>query len=83
MLHAYGNGSTVAELLDHAVVLERHDNETNVARVPAIAGCHAVGVTSDEAKMELESVFQMIVEEYAEEGRTLPLRQADGCFTRS
>ena len=60
------------ELNDYTVVTKPDDNGTFVADVPAIPGCHAVGKTTDEARAELAHVFAMIVEEYAEEGRTLP-----------
>ncbi|MBI4574251.1 MAG: type II toxin-antitoxin system HicB family antitoxin [candidate division NC10 bacterium] len=59
-------------LNEYTVVTKPDDNGTFVAYVPAIPGCHAVGGTPDEARAELVSVFSMIVEEYAEEGRTLP-----------
>jgi predicted RNase H-like HicB family nuclease len=59
-------------LNDYTVVTRPDDNGTFVAYVPAIAGCHAVGKTPDEARAELVNVFSMIVEEYAEEGRSLP-----------
>jgi len=73
----------VARLHDYTVVMKPDDNGTYVAYVPAIPGCHAVGTTPDEARTELANVFEMIVEEYAELGVTLPPRLADGCFTRS
>jgi predicted RNase H-like HicB family nuclease len=60
------------ELHEYTVVTKPDDNGTFVAYVPAIPGCHAVGKTPDEARAELANVFSMIVEEYAEEGRTLP-----------
>ena len=59
-------------LHDYTVVIRPDDNGTYVAYVPAIAGCHAVGNTPEDAKAELADVFGMIVEEYAEEGRPLP-----------
>jgi len=43
-----------------------------VAEVPAIAGCYALIPTREEALRELESVFQMIAEEYWQEGKPLP-----------
>ncbi|PAX53219.1 type II toxin-antitoxin system HicB family antitoxin [Brunnivagina elsteri] len=48
------------------------DNGTFVAYVPAIPGCHAWGQTLDEARAEIANVFEMIKEEYADEGRSLP-----------
>ena len=53
-------------------VVRPDDNGTFVAYLPAIAGCHAIGDTPAEAEAELENVFRMIVEEYAEQGRPLP-----------
>ena len=60
------------DLKDYTVVTRPDDNGTFVAYVPAIPGCHAVGESPDEARAELANVFEMIVEEYAEEGRALP-----------
>lgn len=59
-------------LSEYTVVTKPDDNGTFVAYVPAIPGCHAVGKAPDEARAELANVFSMIVEEYAEEGRSLP-----------
>ena len=59
-------------LHDYTVVTKPDDNGTYVAYVPAIPGCHAMGKTSEEANAELAGVFDMIVEEYREEGRPLP-----------
>lgn len=54
-------------LENYTVVLRPDDNGTFVAYVPAIAGCHAWGKTSEEAQAELTQVFEMIREEYQEE----------------
>jgi predicted RNase H-like HicB family nuclease len=62
----------VARLHDYTVVTKPDDNGTYVAYVPAIPGCHAVGATPDETRSVLASVFEMIAEEYAGEGRPLP-----------
>ncbi len=59
-------------LQDYAIALLQDDNGTFVAYVPAIDGCHAVGATMEEARAGLVEVFEMIVAEYAEEGRDLP-----------
>jgi predicted RNase H-like HicB family nuclease len=59
-------------LHNYTVVTRPDDNGTFVAYAPAIPGCHAVGRTPEEAATELEQVFSMIVDEYAEEGRPLP-----------
>ena len=48
------------EMHEYTVVTKPDDNETFVAYVPAIPGCHAVGKTPDEARAELINVFSMI-----------------------
>ena len=62
----------MAALEEYTVVCRPEDNGTFVAYVPAIDGCHAWGETPDEARRELIHVFQMIREEFEEEGRALP-----------
>ena len=57
---------------DYTIIIRPEDNGTFAAYVPAIAGCHAWGKTPDEAQAELINVFEMIQEEYKEEGRLLP-----------
>ncbi len=59
-------------LQEYTIVIRPEDNGTFVAYVPAILGCHAWGHTSEEASTELVNVFDMIREEYQEEGRSLP-----------
>jgi len=59
-------------LYDYTVILRPDDNNTFVAFLPAIPGCHAWGKTPEEAQSELLNVFEMIKEEYEEEGRILP-----------
>jgi predicted RNase H-like HicB family nuclease len=59
-------------LYDYTVILRPEENGTFVAYVPAIPGCHAWGQTPEEAQTELINVFEMIEEEYKEEGRMLP-----------
>ncbi len=56
----------------YTIVIRTDDNGTFIAYLPAIPGCHAIGRTPDEAQAELVNVFEMIAEEYKEEGRTLP-----------
>ena len=56
----------------YTVVLRPDDNGTFVAYVPAIEGCHAWGQMPEEARTELVNVFDMIRDEYREEGKTLP-----------
>ena len=59
-------------LQNYMVVIRPDDNNTFVAYVPAIEGCHAWGETAEIAKAELDNVFDMILEEYQEMGRSLP-----------
>ena len=59
-------------LKNYTVVLRPDDNGTFVAYVPAIAGCHAWGQTTEEAQAELIQVFEMIREEYQGAGQELP-----------
>ena len=51
-------------LQDYTIFIRPDDNDTFVAYIPAIEGCHAWGETSEAARMELENVFAMIQEEY-------------------
>jgi predicted RNase H-like HicB family nuclease len=48
-----------------------------VAEIPAIGGCYALMDTRDEALQELEKVFRMIQEEYAESGKPLPVDRTE------
>ena len=59
-------------LTHYTLVLRPDTNGTFIAYVPAISGCHAWGSTSQEAREELENVFEMLCDEYQEEGRSLP-----------
>lgn len=56
---------------NYTIILEPDDGGW-LAYIPAIPGCHAPGDSPDEALEELEIVFEMLFEEYAEEGRSLP-----------
>ncbi len=55
----------------HTIVLEP-DGEAWLAYIPAVPGCHAPGDTPEEAMRELETVYEMIIEEYTHEGKVLP-----------
>jgi predicted RNase H-like HicB family nuclease len=59
-------------LQNYTIVIRPDNNNTFVAYVPAIAGCHAWGETSEAARAELDQVFAMILEEYQEMGLFLP-----------
>jgi predicted RNase H-like HicB family nuclease len=59
-------------LTDYTIIVKPDDNNTFVAYVPAIKGCHAWGKSEKEARLELNNVFSMIQEEYFEQGKILP-----------
>jgi predicted RNase H-like HicB family nuclease len=56
----------------YKIVLYRQDDGSWVAEIPAIAGCHALMPTREEALAELSHVFDMIAEEFLERGVPLP-----------
>ena len=58
---------------DYTVVVAPNDETTWWAYVPALAGCHALGDTAEEARRELTGVFEAFVEIYEEDGRELPV----------
>jgi predicted RNase H-like HicB family nuclease len=62
----------VKTLFDYQVVCRRDDNGSFVAYVPALEGCHAIGASPEETQRELQNVFDLIAEEFAESGRELP-----------
>ncbi|MDA2925611.1 type II toxin-antitoxin system HicB family antitoxin [Acidobacteria bacterium AH-259-L09] len=64
--------SAKCQIYKYTTVIRPDDNGTFVAYLPAIPGCHAIGRTPAEAQEELINVFEMIVEEYEQEGRPLP-----------
>jgi len=59
-------------LTDYTIIVKPDDNNTFVAYVPAIKGCHAWGKNEEEARLELNNVFSMIQEEYLEQRKRLP-----------
>jgi predicted RNase H-like HicB family nuclease len=59
-------------LNNYTIVVRPDDNGTFVAYIPAIKGCHAWGKTEQEARLELNNVFDMIQKEYIEDGKILP-----------
>ncbi|MFZ3201609.1 MAG: type II toxin-antitoxin system HicB family antitoxin [Candidatus Acidiferrales bacterium] len=59
-------------LEDYKTILYRQEDGSWVAEVPAIPGCYALMPTREQALAELSGVFQMIAEEYAEKGTSLP-----------
>ena len=64
-------------LADYTIILRPDDNGTFVAHVPAIKGCHALGETIEQASAGLNDVFEMIREEYLEDGQNLPRNNVD------
>lgn len=58
---------------DYKVVLYRNQPEGWVAEIPAIAGCHALMPTREEALAELGRVFLLISDEYRERDQPLPV----------
>lgn len=59
-------------LANYKIVLYVQEDGSWVAEIPAISGCFALMDTREEALRELEKVFQMIRQEYAEAGKPLP-----------
>ena len=57
---------------DYKVVLYRNQPDGWVAEVPSVRGCYALMATRQEALTELEGVFQMVAEEYADREEPLP-----------
>ena len=57
---------------DYKLVIYRNRPDGWVAEIPAIAGCHALMPTAEEAVSELAKVFRLIAEEYLADGQTLP-----------
>jgi predicted RNase H-like HicB family nuclease len=58
----------MSSLRDYTVVIRPDDNGTFVAYAPAISGCHAMGNSPEEGQKELANVFDMIADEYREQG---------------
>lgn len=58
--------------LDDYTVVIRPDESVFLAYVPAIPGCHAMGDTSEDARLELALVFDMWRELYQERGELMP-----------
>lgn len=57
---------------NYTIIVRPDDNGTYVSYIPALKGCHAWGETPEEARLELNHVFEMICEEYLEEYKELP-----------
>ena len=59
-------------LANYKIILYAQEGGGWVAEIPAIGGCYALMDTREKALKELEKVFRMIQEEYAESGKPLP-----------
>ena len=59
-------------LANYKIILYVQEGGGWVAEIPAIGGCYALMDTREEALKELEKVFRIIQEEYAESGKPLP-----------
>lgn len=57
---------------DYKLVIYRNRPDGWVAEIPAIAGCHALMPTAEEAVTELAHVFALIAEEHRATGQVLP-----------
>jgi predicted RNase H-like HicB family nuclease len=66
------NYNSVMSFDDYKLVIYRNRPDGWVAEIPAIAGCHALMPTAEEAVGELAKVFQLIQEEHRASGRELP-----------
>jgi predicted RNase H-like HicB family nuclease len=54
-------------LSKYTVIIRPDDNDPYVAYLPAISGYHAHADTPEEARQELNNIFEMIDGEYREE----------------
>ena len=59
-------------LSDYKIILYRQQDGGWVAEVPSISGCYALMDSKESALAELEAVFEMIAQEYREQGQPLP-----------
>ena len=57
---------------DYKLVTYQNRPDGWVAEIPAIAGCHTLMPTAEEAVIELVKVFLPIEEEHRLSGQTLP-----------
>jgi antitoxin HicB len=71
------NMPSQASLANYKIILYAQEGGGWVADIPAIGGCYALMGTREEALQELESVFRMIQEEYAESGKPLPVDRTE------
>jgi len=64
-------------LANYKIILYAQEDGAWVAEIPAIGGCYALMDTREGALQELEKVFRMIREEYAESGKPLPVDRTE------
>jgi len=81
-LHAVGEGriclmASDSALANYKIILYAQEDGGWVAEIPAIGGCYALMGSREEALKELEKVFRMIQEEYAESGKPLPVDRTE------
>jgi predicted RNase H-like HicB family nuclease len=60
------------DLENYRVELCRQDDGSWAAKIPTIPGCYALMSTREQARIELNAVFQMISKEYQEKRLELP-----------
>lgn len=56
----------------HYTIILEPDEDEWLACIPALPACYAPGDTPEEALRELQVVYEMILEEFMEEGKPLP-----------
>ena len=66
-----------SKLSDYKIILYAQEAGGWVAEIPAIGGCYALMDSREEALHELENVFEMIRQEYAESGKALPVDRTE------
>ena len=66
------NYNRIMSFDDYKLVIYRNQPDGWVAEIPAIAGCHALMPTAEEAVTELANVFSLIEEEHRANGQILP-----------
>ena len=59
-------------LENYKTILYRQEDGSWVAEIPAIPGCYALMDSRESALSELSKVFEMISQEYAQKGLSLP-----------
>jgi predicted RNase H-like HicB family nuclease len=57
---------------DHKTILNRQEDGSWVAQIPAVPGCYALMDTREAALDELNNVFAMIAGKYSQKGLHLP-----------